>query len=93
MIESFRVKFFEIDNPQIIYEVPGWSSTDGGSPCHAMYAPVSNSGMVEVHLIFGGISGIYLKPVDLNEGWNRKIPNQFGEPYLMLMDEEDVLLD
>ena len=88
-----QVKISEMGKVEGIYEVTGWSSADGGSPCPAMYVPVSDSGAVEVHLIFGGDWGVRLRPADSGEGWGPGDPKQYGEPYLMLMDEEDVLLD
>ena len=88
-----RVRFDEMDKVPGVYEVTGWSSKGGGTPCPAMYTPVSDSGASEVHLIYGGDWGIRLKPVDSKEDWNLSSPNQYGEPYLMLIDEADVLLD
>ncbi len=88
-----RVKLDDMDKPSGVYEVTGWSSEGGGTPCPAMYAPVSDSGAVEVHLIFGGDWGVRLRPADSGEEWNAASPDQYGEPYLMLMDEADVILD
>ncbi len=88
-----RVRLDEMDKPPGVYEVTGWSSEGEGTPCPAMYTPVSDSGASEVHLIYGGNWGIRLKPVDSIEDWNLSSPNQYGEPYLMLIDEADVLLD
>jgi hypothetical protein len=88
-----RVRISEMDKVEGVYEVTGWSSEGDGTPCQAMYAPVSDSGAVEVHLIFGGDWGVRLRPVDSDEAWDVKSPNQYGEPYLMLMDEADVILD
>ncbi len=56
----------------------------------AMYAPVSDSGQARVYLIYGGDWGIRLKPVELNEDWDIDSPNQFGEPYLILLDDNAI---
>ncbi len=88
-----RVRLDEMNKPPGIYEVTGWSSEDGGTPCPAMYTPVSDSGASEVHLIYGGGWGVRLKPVDSDEAWDVNSPGQYGEPYLMLIDEADVLLN
>jgi hypothetical protein len=88
-----RVRIDEMGKAPGVYEVTGWSSEGGGTPCPAMYTPVSDSGASEVHLIYGGDWGIRLKPVDSKEDWNLSSPNQYGEPYLMLIDEADVLLE
>ncbi len=88
-----RVLFSEFDKLRGVYEVTGWSSRDGGAPCPALYAPVSDSGAGEAHLVFGGDWGVRMKPVDSGERWDLKSPAQFGEPYLMLNDEADIILD
>ena len=88
-----RVKIYEMDKPQGVYEVTGWSSEGGGTPCPAMYAPVSDSGAVEAHLIFGGDWGVRLRPAGSGGEWGPASPDQYGEPYLMLADGGEVFLD
>lgn len=88
-----RVRLFEPDRPHGIYELTGWSSESSGSPTPAMYVPVSDSGQATVHLVCGGDWGIRLRAVDSGEDWDIGNPNQWGEPYLMLTDAADVLLD
>ena len=75
-----------------VYQVTGWSSEGDGAPCPAMYAPVSDSGQAVVHLVFGGDWGIRMKPDDSTADWNLDDPEQFGEPYVMLMDENAIIL-
>ena len=58
-----------------------------------MYAPVSDSGQAVVHLIYGGDWGIRLKPDESGAAWDIAASDQFGEPYLMMMDEGAVILD
>ena len=74
------------------YQVTGWSSDNGGTPCTAMYCPVSDSGQAVVHLVFGGDWGIRMKPADSAAAWSIDDPEQFGEPYIMLMDASAVVL-
>ena len=88
-----RVMLDEPGRPPGIYRVTGWSSAGGGSACAAMYAPVSDSGQAVAHLIYGGDWGIRLKPDASGAAWDLADPEQFGEPYLMLMDEGAVILD
>lgn len=76
-----------------VYDVTGWSSEGDGTPCPALYAPVSDSGQAVVHLVFGGDWGIRLRPEDSSEDWSLTSETQFGEPYLMLMDGGAVVLD
>lgn len=86
-----KVRLIGHGNAVGIYDVIGWSSENGGSPCPAMYAPVSDSGQAVVHLIFGGDWGIRLRQETSPLDWRVGSPAQFGEPYLMLTDESDVI--
>ncbi|MBI4401335.1 MAG: hypothetical protein HY581_06880 [Nitrospirae bacterium] len=73
--------------------VTGWSD-DPEHPCCPAYAQiVEDSGAGLTHLVFGGIWGIRLKPVALEEDWNLESPNQWGEPYLSLADAKDILCE
>ena len=69
-----------------VYDVTGWSSEGDGTPCPAMYAPVSDSGQAVVHLVFGGDWGIRLKPSESSEDWDLASETQFGEPSPLLTD-------
>ena len=86
-----RVRLFEPGRPHGTYLVTGWSSAGGGTPCPASYVPVSDSGQAVVHLVYGGDWGVRLKPADSSEEWDLSGSDQFGEPYLMLTDVNDVL--
>ena len=88
-----RVRYSEPGEPTSIFQVTGWSSEGDGTPCPAMYVPVSDSGQAVVHLVCGDDWGIRLKPLDSKEDWDISSPNQWGEPYLMLTDEGDIILD
>ena len=88
-----RVRLFEPDKPHGVYEVTGWSSEEEGSPTPAMYVPVADSGQAAVHLVCGDDWGVRFKPADSGEDWDIDSPNQWGEPYLVLTDEADVLLE
>lgn len=88
-----RIFLDEPGRPPGVYQVTGWSGEGDGAPCAAMYAPVSDSGQAVVHLVFGGDWGIRMKPADSTADWSIHDPAQFGEPYLMLMDESAVILE
>ena len=88
-----RVVLDEPGRPPGVYQVTGWSSEDDGAPCPAMYTPVSDSGQAIVHLVFGGDWGIRMKPAESDAGWSIDDPEQFGEPYIMLMDESAIILN
>ena len=88
----YRVHLEEPGRPAGVYEVTGWSSEGDGTPTPAEYAPVSDSGQAVVHLVFGGDWGIRFRPEGSTEEWSIDSHNQWGEPYVMLTDESDVLL-
>ena len=88
-----RIKLFEPDRPHGVYEVVGWSSEDNGTPTMATYVPISDSGQAEVHLVCGDDWGIRLRPADSGEEWDGDSTNQWGEPYMVLIDKDDILLD
>jgi hypothetical protein len=58
--------------------------------CPARAQPVEDSGAGMVYLVWGGLWGIRLKPVSLEEPWNLDSPRQWGEPYLLLADLRDI---
>ena len=88
-----RVSLAEVGRPEGVYRVTGWSSEGDGTPTQALYAPVSDSGLAVVHLVYGGDWGVRLKPEDSREEWDVESTNQWGEPYLMLTDEADIILE
>ena len=88
-----RVRLFEPGRPHGVYEVTGWQSDGDGSPTPAMYAPVSDSGQAEVHLVYGGDWGVRFRPASSIGDWDIEDHDQWGEPYVMLMDRDDILLD
>ena len=88
-----RVIIEEPGRPRGVCSVTGWSSDGGGTPCPAMYAPVSDSGQAIAHLISGGNWGIRMRPEGSPADWDLASEDQWGEPYLVLTDEDDVLLE
>lgn len=67
------------DGDDSVFDVVGWSSAGGGSPCDAWAAPVEDSGAGVSILVYGGDWGLRLTPRDGGD------PS--GEPYLLLADE------
>ena len=92
-----RVRMHDFAHPEAVYEVTGWDSNGDldspGSPVPAMYVPVSDSGQARAHLVYGGDFGIRFRPSGSNAGWSLDDPDQWGEPYVVLTDENDILLD
>ena len=88
-----RVRLFEPGREHGVYEVTGWSSERDGSPCPAMYAPVSDSGQAEAYLVFGGDWGVRFRPDGSPADWDTANGEQWGEPFLALTDRADILLE
>ena len=92
-----RVRMQDFGRPEAVYDVTGWDSggdLDGrGEPVPAMYIPVSDSGQARAHLVYGGDFGIRFKPSGSDAAWSLDDPDQWGEPYVILTDAADILLE
>lgn len=72
------------------YWITGWSD-DPAHPCCAAFAQrVEDSGAGITYLVYGGLWGLRLKPVDSSEDWDLDSMHQWGEPYLSLADPGDL---
>jgi hypothetical protein len=71
--------------------VTGWSNDPEQPCCPAFVQMVEDSGAGLTHLVFGGMWGVRLKPVVLQEEWSLDSLHQWGEPYLSLADPNDVV--
>ena len=70
--------------------VTGWTDDPDKPRCAASVQLVEDSGAGLTYLVFGGLWGIRLKPVSLDEDWNLESRNQWGEPYLAVADQRDL---
>jgi hypothetical protein len=58
--------------------------------CHAFAQRVEDSGAGTVYLVWGGNWGLRLKPA-IHEGpWSLDDASQWGEPYLLMADAQDL---
>lgn len=73
--------------------VTGWTDNPDHPRCAAYAQPVEDSGAGLVYVVFGGIGGIRLKPVGLDEEWSLESARQWGEPYLALADANDLIFE
>src|SRR5689334_7707881 len=71
--------------------VTGWTDSPDNPCCAAQAQRVEDSGAGVSYLVFGGLWGIRLKPVELQEHWSLESRNQWGEPYLLLADAKDLM--
>ena len=70
--------------------VTGWTDDPDSPRCPAHAQLVEDSGSGLTHVVFGGLWGVRLKPVALDEDWSLESRNQWGEPYLALADRRDI---
>lgn len=70
--------------------VTGWTDSPDNPRCAAHAQLVEDSGAGLTYVVFGGLWGIRLKPVALDEDWNLESRHQWGEPYLALADQRDI---
>lgn len=70
--------------------VTGWTDSPDNPRCAAHAQLVEDSGAGLTYVVFGGLWGIRLKPVVLDEDWSLESRRQWGEPYLALADRNDI---
>lgn len=73
--------------------VTGWSDNEDSPTCPVYAQQVEDSGAGLTNLVYGGIFGIRLKPVTIEEEWSLASQNQWGEPYLSLADSKDIVYE
>ena len=69
-------------------EVAGWSLTNTPGPVWAQR--VDDSGEGVALLIHGGQAGLRLRPAGNRELWDLKNPSQWGLPFIMTTDPNDL---
>jgi len=76
-----------------LYDVTGWTD-QAEPPAHpATIQPVEDSGSGVAYLLQGGNCGLRFKPADSTASWDLSDPSQWGEPYLLLGDLQDLVID
>ena len=72
------------------FDVTSWSLTGTTSP--ARLQKVDDSGEGVAFLLYGEDAGLRLKPADPHAPWRLDDPQQWGEPFIILTDLDDVRL-
>ncbi|MEK6683967.1 MAG: hypothetical protein AABY46_04840 [Nitrospirota bacterium] len=88
-IKQLRVSDRDSEGP--LCWVTGWCDDAKQPLCPAYVQPVEESGLGLAYLIYGGNWGVRFKPVSLNEDWDLKNPDQWGEPFLLISDLRSVV--
>ncbi len=101
------MRYRELGPPRPIVKVRIFDRRDEGEWClitavqgagpapwgPAMVRRVEDSGVGVAYLVFGGAWGIRLCPVDHARPWSLEDRDQWGEPYLVLTDPQDLVVD
>jgi len=85
-----QVRIYERSARGEWYWVTGWTDDPANPCCPALAQRVEDSGAGIAYLVYGGIWGIRLKPIDVLEEWNLESSGQWGEAYLSLADVKDL---
>ena len=70
------------------FDVTGWTASS--TTCPVLLQKVDDSGEGVAFLVYGGDAGIRLRPSGRNAPWRLEDAQQWGEPFLILTDLDDV---
>ncbi len=73
------------------YDVTGWMAE--GRPCAAWVQKVDDSGDGTAFLLHGGDAGLRLQPAGRSAAWRLEDPAQWGAPFLIVGERDDVMMD
>ena len=85
-----QVRLYERNSAGEWYWVTGWSDNVESPPCPAYGQLVEDSGSGLAHLVYGGLYGLRLKPVTMEEPWSLESSHQWGETHLSLSSDRDL---
>ena len=83
-----QVRLAREDRSACWYEVVGWTTEN--QPCPAFMQKVDDSGAGVCFLVFGGTAGLRFRSAGSNIPWSDEDTAQWGEPFLLLADVEDI---
>lgn len=73
------------------HDVTGWTAE--GEPCAAQAQRVEDSGDGLATLVYGGTGGLRLRPSGSTQPWSAGASGQWGLPFLLTTDVEDIRFD
>ena len=88
-----QVRLYDRDPNGKLYWVTGWTDRPDAPTAGAFVQPVEDSGSGMAYLLYGGNCGLRFKPVTSDAPWRLDDPAQWGEPYLLLGDPHDLVLE
>ena len=86
-----QVRIFEGEPGGQLCAIVGWSSENGGTAVAAHAVHIEDSSQGQAFLIYGGDWGVRLRPAENKDAWAHENGSQWGEPYLVLADAEDIV--
>jgi hypothetical protein len=86
-----HVRIYEGEPEGKLCAVTGWASAGNGTPVDAYAVQIEDSSEGRAFLIYGGDWGIRLRDADDSAPWAQENGSQWGEPYLVLADAEDIV--
>ena len=88
-----QVRLYQDDPNGKLFWVTGWTDREAAPTTAAFVQPVEDSGSGMVYLLYGGNCGVRFKPADREAPWDLNDPSQWGEPFLLLGDSQDLILE
>ena len=70
------------------HDITGW--TADGTVCPAFAQRVEDSGEGMATLVYGGTGGLRVRPCGSQQAWSIGAPGQWGLPFLLTTDVEDL---
>ena len=70
------------------HDVTGWTAEN--TPCPALARRVEDSGEGLAVLVSGGSGGLRFRPSDAQRSWRLEDPQQWGMPFLLTGDTQDL---
>lgn len=100
------MRYRELGAPEVVAKIRLFDRHDDGQWClvtgvrnnpaepwePARVRKVEDSGVGVAYLVYGGLWGIRLCPVDRAHPWSFSDQAQWGEPYLLLTDSHDIVV-
>lgn len=86
--EIHEIRYYRKSPEPFWCSISGW--TTDNRPCPALAQRIGDSGDGEAILIYGGNAGLRLKRLGDAGDWSLENIGQWGEPYLVYGDENDV---
>ena len=87
----FKSGLFERNPAGEWFRVTGWRDDQDDPLCPAFAQLVEDSGSGFAYLVYGGMYGLRFKPATSDEPWSLADSTQWGEAYLLLGGDQDLI--